>query len=243
MNELPRASFYCPLNSASPVPVAIGFMAVGSPSPFEPSVTVYAEKQRCPIGSFCSEGRRISCYVGSYGKMPLATLPAHCSKCEAGKYIAESGRFSSVSSDNSCLPCPRGSAAPDAGRAFCGLCQPVTFRGTGSTGCMPCAAGSTSLFGAEACFSLLSNDVLSMAPGAVAFQRLISVTDGNLPTIALVKRTIIPITFVFCVPYILIAIAFLCSWRRFSKALVVLKKRAVTHASFPLHSEERSFCS
>jgi sugar lactone lactonase YvrE len=208
------AAFYCPQDSAAPLPVNAGYIAVGVPSPFDAAVTVYTSQRFCPKGHFCpiATGTFVPCFSGSFGVTRLALTPVDCTRCAPATFLAETGRAALASGASPCLPCPAGSVAPKPGAAFCSVCAPNTFRATSNASnlCSPCPSGTASLYGASSCFALGALDALSLAPGSAAFQRLRAVVSGNAPASDLSESTLragLPVVALALLPYVLLALA------------------------------------
>ena len=219
------SSTYCPANVAAPVPVGAGFAAAGIPSPYSPTTTIYASQTYCPVGAFCPPSKGVTklCYGGSYGVAFLSLSHADCPLCAPASYLAEAGRIGTPST-SPCLACPAGSTAPASGATFCGLCAPSTYRSTGlAANCSACPHGTSSLYGAPVCFPLHVLDAFSTASGAVAFQRLPSVTSGNAPASAMLATTLragLPILALVGLPYALLFLSFFVPLARPIKVLL-----------------------
>jgi DNA-binding beta-propeller fold protein YncE len=220
-------SGWCPANSAAAFPVTPGFAAVGSPSPFAPSQTIYAAQAPCPRGFFCPAGVALPCRAGSYGVAAQQPSADSCLLCKPGSYLADAGRVGASGAASPCAACPAGTLARAAGAAACTLCAPGTHwpraGGGGQPGdaCVACAAGTFSDFGAAACSAaaaadgVISTSAVAGVDGAAvfSFQRLRAVDPGGLPNNRLQRLILItsgPVCAALLLPYCVFVLAF---WR------------------------------
>eukprot|EP00499_Haloplacidia_sp_CaronLabIsolate_P005962 CAMPEP_0196773242 /NCGR_PEP_ID=MMETSP1104-20130614/2654_1 /TAXON_ID=33652 /ORGANISM="Cafeteria sp., Strain Caron Lab Isolate" /LENGTH=1335 /DNA_ID=CAMNT_0042143387 /DNA_START=42 /DNA_END=4049 /DNA_ORIENTATION=- len=88
----------------------------------------------------------VDCALGKHSAAGSGT----CSSCGEGTFLNLTGQ---PTTDDVCIPCPRGSASSAVAAANCTLCEPGYFSsGTGATTCSPCAAGTyTNETGSHSC--------------------------------------------------------------------------------------------
>jgi hypothetical protein len=204
-----NTSAFCAANAAQPVPVPANCQAVTESSPFveDAGAMVSTSFAQCPLGSYCVGGAAMRCTSGTYGTRVGQRVAADCTPCAAGTYIAEAGGAAS-SSSTPCLACPVGSYALGANASACAVCFPGTHAGSpgSAAACTPCAAGTVSLFGAGACFTLQPTDGFEVAGASATLQCALAVSSGNLLPAAATRATILiaaPIALTLLLPYVI----------------------------------------
>ena len=158
----------------------------------------------CAKGFYCSAGSQMPCPGGSYGTTTMQANPRDCFSCPRGKFIAESGSFSTTSVPIPCAVCPPGTTSAGVlTPLLCIHCQPGKFSGAGAvSSCSPCLNGSTSFNGAASCFPTTSIDGVQNYDGGFLFQRMLPVSTGDLDEVSLLRLTLSS-----CIPIISISLA------------------------------------
>eukprot|EP00808_Paulinella_micropora_P001533 g80709.t1 len=165
---------YCPDGASSAKVATLGYFT----TPVDSPPALRTGEEMCPAGSFCVQGEKIACALGSWSRAGQVS----CTACPPGRYGNESGAavdrncsgltppgtfslagaeepiacapgfFQNESGKSICYPCAAGSFAPHEGSVNCAKCAAGFFQtNTGQNHCPPCPKGHYSAADADAC--------------------------------------------------------------------------------------------
>lgn len=173
-NPCGSATVYCPLGSASPLPINNGWYGINAT---DGTNRTFSARAICAPGYFCpGNGLQTPCPLGQFSGEKYG----YCSTCLPGTFSnitggtvcfnCTAGRFASNAEAKTCDACPAGSFSTQIGASNCQPCPPGSSSAQVglSTQCPSCKAGEYSPMSGQTSCLKCTGSMYSSAPNSVA---------------------------------------------------------------------------
>lgn len=106
-NPCGSSSYYCPKGSSRPIEIESGYFGIGN------STTTFSSQQICPEGSYCINGMKYLCPIGTYGDKRGLNSSQCSGICPEGYYCDVGTVYGNTNvCGKSDVYCPKGSVKP-----------------------------------------------------------------------------------------------------------------------------------